>query len=214
MQDYQKRFIELTISQEALRFGDFTLKSKRQSPYFFNLGQMNTGAAMAAVGQAFAHRLSESSLAFDGLFGPAYKGIPIVTATAMMMQLEYQRTVPFTFNRKEAKDHGEGGQLVGAPLEGNIVLLDDVITAGTAIDECLPMIEASGATLTGIVLALNRQEKGKDGHLSAVTEVSQRIGVPIISIITLTDIATYLKAQGDNDKCAAIDAYRHEWGAD
>lgn len=214
MKAYQKKFIDLAIQQEVLRFGDFTLKSGRASPYFFNLGLMTTGAALSVVAEAFAECLLESSIQFDGLFGPAYKGIPIVSTTAVMLHLKHHRSVPYTFNRKEIKTHGEKGQLIGAPLKGDIVLMDDVITAGTAIEESLPLLEQAGAKLSGIVLALNRQEKGKTGNLSAVTEISNRYNVPVVSIISLSDIAEYLAQAKDREKLSAIESYRAQWGAD
>ncbi|MAZ44242.1 MAG: orotate phosphoribosyltransferase [Legionellales bacterium] len=214
MKEYQKKFIDLAIKQEALRFGQFTLKSGRASPYFFNLGMMTNGQALSTTAECFAECLVESDIPYDGLFGPAYKGIPIVSTTAIMLFLKYQLTVPYTFNRKETKQHGEGGQLVGAPLRGKVVLLDDVITAGTAIDESYPLFQQAGAQLSGIVLALNRQEKGKTGNHSAVKEIGDRYDVPVVSIIALEHIAEYLSQQGELEKLAAIEAYQAQWGAD
>src|SRR5450631_383045 len=168
---YQREFIDLCIELGVLRFGNFKLKSGRESPYFFNAGLFNTGAAVAAVGRAYAAAVIDSEVAFDGLFGPAYKGIPLVTVTAAALSERHGLSLPFAFNRKEAKDHGEGGSIVGGPLTGRVLIVDDVITAGTAIRESIDIIKAAGARPTGVLLALDRQERPPQSRLSAVQEV-------------------------------------------
>ncbi len=206
MYPYQQEFLELSISQQVLRFGNFTLKSGRQSPYFFNAGLFNTGAAMAKLGRYYAMAIQQSGMAFDMLFGPAYKGIPLVVATAIALADQHQLEVPFSFNRKEAKDHGEGGNLVGAPLQGKVLLIDDVISAGTAIMESVRLIEEAGATLAGVVIALNRQERGL-GERSAIEEVEQRYGVNVVSIVTLDDLVAFLEKQSGT--VAILESIRH-----
>jgi orotate phosphoribosyltransferase len=185
---YQTEFIELCTRLGVLRFGSFTLKSGRESPYFFNAGLFNTGAAVAAVGRAYADTLAASDLKFDMLFGPAYKGIPLVTITAAALAERHQRSVPFAFNRKEAKDHGEGGRIVGGPLKGRVLIVDDVITAGTAIRESIEIIRASGATPAGVMLALDRQERASGSDFSAVQEVRAQYQIPVVTVITLSDL--------------------------
>lgn len=212
MYPYQQEFLELSISQQVLRFGNFTLKSGRQSPYFFNAGLFNTGAAMAKLGRYYAMAIQHSGMAFDMLFGPAYKGIPLVVATAIALADQHQRVVPFSFNRKEAKDHGEGGNIVGAPLQGKVLLIDDVISAGTAITESVRLIEEAGATLAGVVIALNRQERGL-GERSAIEEVEQRYGVNVVSIVTLDDLVAFLEKQsGTATILESIQHYRQCYG--
>lgn len=212
MQSYQREFIELAIEHKALCFGDFTLKSGRQSPYFFNAGKFQTGAALAALGRYYAAAIEASGVAFDVLFGPAYKGIPLAATTAVALADGHQRDLPYCFNRKEAKDHGEGGSLVGAPLAGKVLIIDDVITAGTAIREVMQIIDAAGARPAGVVIGLNRQEKGK-GELSAIAEVEQQFGIPVISIISLNDIISYLDADPNQAAMvASIRAYRERYG--
>ena len=212
MKAYQQEFIELAIQYEALKFGDFTLKSGRQSPYFFNIGCLSDGEALRRMGTCFAHCIQDCGIPFDGLFGPAYKGIPIASTTAVMLSALFERSTQVTFNRKEVKAHGEGGQLIGAPLSGQILLLDDVITAGTAIGECMPLFQASGAQLAGVVIALNRQERGK-GTQNAATEVSERYSVPVISIITLEHIIEYLGAHAQPEMKQAVIDYQAKWSA-
>jgi orotate phosphoribosyltransferase len=193
----QQQFIEFALAQQALRFGQFELKSGRQSPYFFNAGAFTQGEGIAQLGHYYAKTLTNSPLTFDMLFGTAYKGIPLATTTAMALATEFGRNVPFAFNRKEPKDHGEGGQLVGAPLQGQrVVLIDDVITAGTAVREVKPLLEQAGATLVGILIALDRQERGQ-GNLSTISELENEFGVHILSIIRFTDLVTYLKGLPD-----------------
>ncbi|WP_426359487.1 orotate phosphoribosyltransferase [Pseudocolwellia sp. HL-MZ19] len=192
MKNYQREFIEFALAKNVLRFGEFTLKSGRTSPYFFNAGLFNTGGDLAKLGRYYASALANSSIEFDLLFGPAYKGIPIATTTAVALADHHDLDIPYCFNRKEAKTHGEGGSLVGSPLEGKIMLVDDVITAGTAIRESMEIIKAHGAELSGVLIALDRQEKGK-GELSAIQEVERDFGTQVISIVTLADLISYLE---------------------
>jgi len=217
MQDYQLRFIELAISREALRFGSFKLKSGRESPYFFNAGLFSDGEAAAVLGQCYAAALLHSGLEFDVLFGPAYKGIPLVAATAVALAEHHGRSVPFAFNRKETKEHGEGGNVVGAPLRGRVVIVDDVITAGTAIRESLDIIRGAGAQPVAVALALDRQERGQ-GARSAVQELEAEHGLKCVSVITLADlIETLSSASGGSsrisaDQLTALKAYRKRYG--
>lgn len=212
MQDYQREFIEFAIEQNVLRFGEFTLKSGRISPYFFNAGLFNSGAALAKLGRFYAAAIEQSGVPFDVLLGPAYKGIPLAATTAVALADHHNRDVPYVFNRKEAKDHGEGGNLVGAPLEGGVMIIDDVITAGTAIREVMEIIDNAGAKPAGTVIALNRQEKGK-GELSAIQEVERDYNMPVISIVSLNDLIEYLEEKGDKtEEVAAIRAYREQYG--
>jgi len=213
MEAYQTRFIELARQHDVLRFGEFTLKSGRISPYFFNAGAFCSGAALAELGRCYARRIVDSGLEFDVLLGPAYKGIPLATTTAVALADHHGRDVPFAYNRKEAKDHGEGGVLVGAPLRGRVLVIDDVITAGTAVREVIAMIEAAGARLAGVAVGLNRQERGT-GALSAIQEIEQSCGVPVLSIIEMDHIISYLETAGGQPD-AALDAmreYRAKYG--
>ncbi len=212
MQSHQKQFIELAIARQALNFGDFTLKSGRTSPYFFNAGLFYTGAALAELGRCYASAIVESGVQFDVLFGPAYKGIPLAAATAIALSDHYQRDVPYAYNRKEAKDHGEGGTIVGAKLAGKILIIDDVITAGTAVREVMSVIEDNGAEAAGVVIGLNRQERG-NGELSAIQEVEQDYNVPVISIVDLEQIVDYLGGKDEHaQNVAKIEAYRQQYG--
>ncbi|GGC11801.1 orotate phosphoribosyltransferase [Marinobacterium zhoushanense] len=212
MQEYQRAFIEFAIEQEVLRFGEFTLKSGRKSPYFFNAGLFNTGAALAKLGQFYASAIVSSGIEFDVMLGPAYKGIPLAAATAVALATEHQRDVPYVFNRKEAKDHGEGGTLVGAPLEGRVLIIDDVITAGTAIREVMAIINAAGAQPAAVAIALNRMERGQ-GELSAIQEVERDYNMPVVSIVTLDDLIEFLEEKGDmQNELAAIRQYRTDYG--
>jgi len=212
MQTYQREFIRFAIERGVLRFGEFTLKSGRTSPYFFNAGLFNTGSALAQLGRFYAAAVVDSGIDFDVIFGPAYKGIPLAAATAISLAEHHQRDLPWCFNRKEAKDHGEGGTLVGAPLTGRVLIVDDVITAGTAIREVMQIIKAQGAQATGVLIALNRQERGK-GQLSAIQEVEHDYGMPVVSIVSLTQVLDYL-AQDELLKKHLPDvaAYRDQYG--
>ena len=211
MEQYQKDFVDFTLETGVLKFGEFTLKSGRISPYFFNAGLFNKGSHLSQLGKFYAQAIEASNLKFDVLFGPAYKGIPLATATAIALNDSFNRNVPYSFNRKEAKDHGEGGNIVGQPLEGDILIIDDVITAGTAIREAQDIISANGANTKGVIVALDRQEKGK-GELSAIQEVEQIFGVKVLSIINLSHIVDYLQDSKDQDIVDRIESYRSQYG--
>jgi orotate phosphoribosyltransferase len=211
---YQNDFIELCLKLGVLRFGSFRLKSGRDSPYFFNAGLFNTGAAIAAVGRAYAAALNAADVPFDMLFGPAYKGIPLVTVTAAALAETQNRSVGFAFNRKEAKDHGEGGRIVGGPLTGRVLIVDDVITAGTAIRESIDVIQSAGARPAGVLLALDRQERGGDSDLSAVQEVREQFGIPVIAVISLQELIQYMHALGRSAELAGMHAYRERYGVE
>ena len=212
MQAYQRDFIRFAIERGVLRFGEFTLKSGRTSPYFFNAGLFNTGSALARLGQCYASAIVESGLNFDVLFGPAYKGIPLASATAVALADKHGRDVPWCFNRKEAKDHGEGGSLVGAPLKGDVLIIDDVITAGTAIREVMTIIQAEQARAAAVLIALNRQERGK-GELSAIQEVERDYGIPVVSIVSLDQVLEYLAEDAQlKQHLPAVEAYRAQYG--
>ncbi len=212
LQDHQRAFIDLALSHGVLRFGEFTLKSGRTSPYFFNAGLFSTGSRLAGLGRHYAATIASSDLAYDVLLGPAYKGIPIASATAVQLAEQHGVDVPWCFNRKEAKAHGEGGTIVGAPLEGRVLVVDDVITAGTAIREVAAIVEQAGAELAGIVVAVDRQERGT-GELSAIQEVERDFGVPVLPIVTLADVVAYLHETGLHaEHLDAIEAYRRTYG--
>ncbi|MFP1730241.1 orotate phosphoribosyltransferase [Lonsdalea quercina] len=212
MKAYQRQFIEFALSKQVLKFGEFTLKSGRTSPYFFHAGLFNTGRDLALLGRFYAAALMDAAIEFDVLFGPAYKGIPIATTTAVALAEHHDRDLPYCFNRKEAKDHGEGGSLVGSPLEGRIMLVDDVITAGTAIRESMDIISAQGASLAGVLIALDRQERGR-GELSAIQEVERDYACQVISIITLKDLITYLREKPEMaEHLTAVQTYRDRYG--
>ncbi len=214
MLPYQSDFIELCMKLGVLRFGSFRLKSGRDSPYFFNAGLFNTGAAIAAVGRAYAAALTAADVPFDMLFGPAYKGIPLVTVTAAALAEAQNRSVGFAFNRKEAKDHGEGGHIVGDPLTGRVLIVDDVVTAGTAIRESIDIIKSAGARPAGVLLALDRQERGSDSGLSAVQEVRVEFGIPVIAVIGLRDLMQYMQGRGRSSELADMQAYRERYGVE
>lgn len=209
---YQTDFIDLCVRHGVLRFGSFTLKSGRESPYFFNAGLFNDGAAIAAVGRAYAAALTASGVGFDMLFGPAYKGIPLVTITAAALAQYEGRNVPFAFNRKEAKDHGEGGNIIGSPLSGKVLIVDDVITAGTAIRESIDVIRAAGAQAAGVLLALDRQERAPESRLSAVQEVREQYAIPVITVVNLADLMHHMSLQGRSDDLVRMQAYRERYG--
>jgi len=212
MKAFQRDFIEFAIERGVLKFGEFTLKSGRVSPYFFNAGLFNRGGDLAKLGRFYADALMDAGVAFDVLFGPAYKGIPIATTTAVALADSHKLDVPYCFNRKEAKTHGEGGNLVGSPLEGKVMLVDDVITAGTAIRESMTLIEQQQASLSGVLIALDRQERG-NGELSAIQEVERDFGTQVISIVSLADVVAYLTMKGGFDsEISAINTYRENYG--
>lgn len=204
-------FIHLCLELGVLRFGEFKLKSGRTSPYFFNAGLFNSGRALAELGRAYAATIQRADLPCDVLFGPAYKGIPLVATTAVALADHHGRSLPWSFNRKEAKDHGEGGNIVGAPLRGRVLIIDDVITAGTAIRESVDLIRAAGATPVGVIIALDRQERGQTAQ-SAVQEVEQTLGLPVTSIIKLADLIEHLRAVGDATQLASLQSYRQRYG--
>lgn len=212
MQAYQREFIELSLQANVLRFGEFTLKSGRRSPYFFNAGLFNNGAALSRLGRYYADAILASGTEFDMLFGPAYKGITLAASCAIALAEVHGRSVPYCFNRKEAKQHGEGGNLIGAPLSGRILIIDDVITAGTAIRESMAIIEAAGASAAGVAIALDRQERGQ-GSQSAIQEVETSYGIPVISIIRLEHLVEYISQSSDYaEYLPAIQGYREQYG--
>lgn len=212
MQQYQQQFIEFALSRNVLKFGEFTLKSGRVSPYFFNAGLFNSGEDLAKLGEFYAQAIQAQQLEYDLIFGPAYKGIPIATAAATALYHQFAINKPVCFNRKEAKDHGEGGNLIGSPLQGKVLLIDDVITAGTAIRESMQLIEANHATLAGVMIALDRQEKGKS-DLSAIQEVERDYHCRVSSIITLEHLLTYLQQSEQYSAfLPKMLAYRQQYG--
>ena len=212
MQVHQRKFLDLALQKNALRFGEFTLKSGRTSPYFFNAGLFDSGAALDGLGRAYAQTLVSAGVGFDMLFGPAYKGIALATATAVALAREHARDVPLAFNRKEAKDHGEGGSLIGAPLAGRVFIVDDVISAGTATRESIALIRASGATPAGVLIALDRQERGQ-GPQSAAQEISTEFGIPVIAIARLEDLLGFAAQLPELAvQHARLQAYRTEYG--
>ncbi|MFV8836232.1 orotate phosphoribosyltransferase [Aquisalimonas sp.] len=213
MHDYQREFLDFALEQNVLRFGEFQLKSGRISPYFFNAGLFNTGGTLAALGRYYARSITNSGVGFDMLFGPAYKGIPLASTTAVALADHHDRDVPWAFNRKEAKDHGEGGTIVGAPLAGRVLVIDDVISAGTSVRESVNMIRAAGAELAGVAIALDRKERGS-GELSAVQQVRDQYNAPVVPIVDLDDLVEWLEQRGDHDAdLTAIRAYREQYGA-
>ncbi|HIJ23318.1 MAG: orotate phosphoribosyltransferase [Gammaproteobacteria bacterium] len=213
MQNYKKDFLDFAIAADVLRFGEFTLKSGRISPYFFNAGLFNTGAQMARLGKYYAAAIVESGIEFDLIYGPAYKGIPLAAVTAVYLAEEHGRDLPFAFNRKEAKDHGEGGMIVGAPLEGRILVIDDVISAGTSVRESVDIIHNHNAKFAGVVISLDRQERGQ-GEQSAIQEVESQYGVQVASIVGLTDLVTYLQEKAEmGESLQRVQQYREQYGA-
>ena len=210
MLDYQKDFIAYALDCGVLKFGQFQLKSGRTSPYFFNTGLFNTGAQLGKLGHFYAQAIIQSDIKPDILYGPAYKGIPLVSATSIAYAQITDQDIPFAFNRKEAKDHGEGGSLVGAPLQGKVIILDDVITAGTSVRESVEIITNAGAIPAGVLIALDRQEKGQNDS-SAIQEVQERFNMPVVAIITLENIIDYLTAES-SDQLNAIKDYQHRYG--
>src|SRR5580693_3043575 len=216
MHNYQLEFIDLALKREALRFGRFTLKSGRESPYFFNAGLFNDGESLGVLGHCYAGSIIGSGIGFDMLFGPAYKGIPLAAVTTVALSSEHGRDTPFAFNRKEAKDHGEGGTIVGAKLAGRVMIIDDVITDGASKRESVEIIRGTGATPVGVVIALDRMERGK-GELSAVQEFEREFGIPVISIANLNDLMALLEKNGDDAHNRqyrdAVARYREQYGS-
>jgi len=212
MQDYKQEFLEFAIDIGVLRFGEFTLKSGRTSPYFFNSGLFNTGASLARLGRYYAEAIMASDIEYDMIFGPAYKGIPLAASAAIALADHHQRDVPYAFNRKEAKDHGEGGSIVGSPLQGKVLVIDDVITAGTAIRESVTILESAGAELAGVVISLDRQEKGT-GDISAIQEVEQQYKIAVANIVSLDDLEEYLgRLSAYEEAVSSIRNYRQQYG--
>jgi orotate phosphoribosyltransferase len=211
MQDYQREFLDFALDVEVLRFGEFTLKSGRVSPYFFNAGLFNTGASLARLGRYYAQTIIDSGIEFDLLYGPAYKGIPLAAATAAALYDHHAIDMPYAFNRKEAKDHGEGGTIVGHPLQGRILIIDDVISAGTSVRESVEIIQAHQAMPVGVVIALDRQERGQ-GERSATQEVESDFGIPVSAIVRLEHLVEYLNGRNDLDALERIQAYRETYG--
>jgi orotate phosphoribosyltransferase len=213
MHEYQREFIRFALDRNVLRFGEFTLKSGRKSPYFFNAGLFNDGGSLSRLGRFYAQALVHSGLPeVDVIFGPAYKGIPLAAVTAVALADSFDRDLPYCFNRKEAKDHGEGGTLVGAPLEGRVLIIDDVITAGTAVREVMQIIQQAGATPAAVMIALDRQERGQ-GELSAIQEVERDFGIPVISIVSLNQVMDFIQDDAElQQHLPAVQAYRAEFG--
>lgn len=212
MQKYQQEFLEFALSVDVLRFGEFTLKSGRISPYFFNAGLFNTGASLARLGRYYAQAIMDSGIEFDLLYGPAYKGIPLAAVTCAALADHHNRDIPYAFNRKETKDHGEGGNIVGSSLQGRVLIIDDVISAGTSVRESVGIIRENGATPAGVIIALDRQEKGQQDK-SAIEEVEQDYGIPVASIVRLEHLVTYLTiTTNSEDALAHIQAYRKQYG--
>ena len=211
MQDYQRDFLDFALDVGVLRFGEFTLKSGRISPYFFNAGLFNTGASLARLGRYYAQAIVDAGIEFDVLYGPAYKGIPLAAATAAALYDHHGIDIPYAFNRKEAKDHGEGGIIVGHALEGRVLIIDDVISAGTSVRESVEIIQAEQATPAGVVIALDRQERGQ-GERSAIQEVESDYGMPVSAIVRLEQLIAYLDEKGDAESLQRIRAYRETYG--
>jgi orotate phosphoribosyltransferase len=213
MKQYQKDFIEFVIDSKVLTFGSFTLKSHRISPYFFNAGLFNTGQKLNKLGYFYASALVDSGLEYNVLFGPAYKGIPLVSSLAVSLYRDFNKDANYSFNRKEKKDHGEGGSIVGSPLEGKVVVIDDVITAGTAIRESVQIIKSNNANLNGVLIALDRLEKGLDTEKSAIQQVQEEYGIKVVCIVTLAEVLEYLVEKGGNEEIvASIVTYRKQYG--
>ena len=212
MQSYKQAFLEFAIQQEVLRFGEFKLKSGRLSPYFFNAGLFNTGQALGKLGRLYAQAIIEAGMTFDVLYGPAYKGIPLAVATAVALAEQHGKNVPYAFNRKEPKDHGEGGNVIGGTLSGRVLVIDDVLTAGTAIREAMKLIKASGGQPAGVIISLNREERG-NGQRSAIQEIEDEYGIQITSIASSGDLLDFMRNRDDLQQYVpAMEAYRKEYG--
>lgn len=213
MQPYQQQFIEFAIERQVLRFGEFTLKSGRRSPYFFNSGLFNDGASLSLLGEYYAEAIRDSGLEFDMVFGPAYKGIPLASAITIAWWRQFNESIPYCFDRKEKKDHGEGGVTLGAELHGRVLIVDDVITAGTSVNHSVELIRRAGAEPAGVAIALDRQERGR-GPRSAVQEVEQKLDLRVVSIVTLTELIEFLRKSGNTGDLDRIRRYRLEYGVD
>ncbi len=214
MQSYQREFLDFVIQTKVLRFGEFTLKSGRISPYFFNSGLFNTGGAIAQLGRYYASAIESSAIEYEMIFGPAYKGIPLAVAASSALADHHDKDLPYAFNRKEAKGHGEGGIIVGAPLAGKVLIIDDVISAGTSVRESIKIIDAADATPAGVIIALDRQERGQ-GSQSAIQEVEDQFDIPVSSIVNLNDLVTYLEEKAEGTKALeSVRAYRKQYGTD
>ncbi|MCF6282842.1 MAG: orotate phosphoribosyltransferase [Candidatus Polarisedimenticolaceae bacterium] len=211
MQKYQHEFLDFALSVDVLRFGEFTLKSGRISPYFFNAGLFNTGVSLARLGRYFAQAIVDSGIEFDLLYGPAYKGIPLAAVTCAALAEHHNIDIPYSFNRKEVKDHGEGGNIVGSPLKGKVLIIDDVISAGTSVRESVEIIRQHGAIPAGVIIALDRQERGT-GTTSAIQEVEENFGMPVAAIVRLEHLIEYLEEKGDSASLTPINAYREQYG--
>jgi len=215
MQSYQREFLDFVIRTNVLRFGEFTLKSGRVSPYFFNSGLFNSGASIAQLGRYYAAAIENSDIEYDMIFGPAYKGIPLAVAAGIALADHHNKDLPYAFNRKEAKDHGEGGIIVGAPLAGKVLIIDDVISAGTSVRESIQIIEAADAEPAGVVIALDRQERGQQSNLSAIQEVEDQFGLSVGSIVTLNDLVSYLEEKPEmSEALERVRAYRKQYGTE
>jgi len=212
MTPYQREFIEFALARSALKFGHFTLKSGRQSPYFFNAGLFNTGACLARLGKYYAAAIEHSGIDYQMLYGPAYKGIPLASAASIALALDHNKDVPYAFNRKEAKDHGEGGLIVGSALAGRVLIIDDVISAGTSVRESVEIIKQQGAIVAGVVIALDRQEKGQHDR-SAIQEVEDSYGVRVVSIVALEHIIEFLRGKNQSVELEQIESYQSQYGS-
>ena len=214
MEGYKKELLDLAITEGILGFGEFTLKSGRVSPYFFNAGKFSSGSTLSSLASCYARAIADSGIGFDVMLGPAYKGIPLVSATSIALFRDRSVDVPYCFNRKEAKDHGEGGMLVGAPLKGRVLIVEDIITAGTAIREVLQLIEAAGASAAGVVVAIDREERGQEGERSAIAELEAAYSLKVVSVIGLSDVVAYLEDDGNYAaELQSITEYRARYGA-
>ncbi len=215
MSDFRQEFIAFAVEHGVIRFGEFRTKAGRMSPYFFNAGLFNDGLSMSTVSSYYAQAVKASGVSFDMLFGPAYKGISLATGTAIALVEKYDRNVPFAYNRKEAKDHGEGGNVIGAPLKGKVLIIDDVVSAGTSVRESIDLIRVNAAEPAGVVIALDRMEYGRSSELSAVQEVEREFGIPVISVASLNDLVRFLDAGTQyRANLAAVVSYRQQYGVD
>jgi orotate phosphoribosyltransferase len=212
MKNLQREFIEFAIQQDVIRFGSFALKAGRVSPYMFDTGLFDSGESLRRLGEFYAAALIDSGIQFDAVFGPAYKGIPLVSTLAISLSKDYGRDVPYSFDRKELKNHGEGGIVVGAPLAGRVVIVDDVVSSGISVRGAADLIQSEGATPAAVLIALDRQEVSSDESQSAIAEISEDLGIPVIHMVRLDDLVEYLEAKGREDSLREIEAYRKQWG--